>query len=286
MDRKRALASLTISLVIGLIAGMFVYTQFKRVVAAKSVPTTQAVVAASSLPLGRRLEPADLRIVTWPAMEPLPGMFTRIDECVGRALVTSVVENEPVLEGKLAPSQGGAGLSVTIPRGMRAVSVAVNDVIGVAGFVVPGTMVDVLVTGSAGGSTTVTRTILENVRVLAAGPKVEQDRQGKPESAPVITLLVTPDDADKLTMASTQGKIQLALRNTLDSQKVGPPPVNQVALFGGIEIPVPQPSPKTLKADSRRAAKPAPVVAPALSTFDVEVIRGDKKEISHFVDNP
>lgn len=285
MNWKRVLASLAISLVIGVVAGSFVYTQFKRVAEAKTVPTIEAVVAATNLPLGRRLEASDLRLVTWPGAKPLPGMFVRIDDCIGRALVTPVVENEPVLEGKLAPREGGAGLSATIPEGMRAVTVAVNDVIGVAGFVVPGTMVDVLVTGSAGGNTTVTRTILENVRVLAAGPRVDQDRQGRPVSAPVITLLVTPQDADILTMASTQGRIQLALRNTLDSQKVEPPPVNQQALFQGIETPAPQAPPKAPKSDARKAPKRAPIVASPLdSTFDVEVIRGEKKEVTHFVD--
>jgi pilus assembly protein CpaB len=282
MNWKRVLTSLTISILIGVIAGGFVYTQFKRIAEAKSLPTTQAVVAASDLPLGRRLQATDLRLVTWPASKPLPGMFGNIEDCLGRALVTTVVENEPVLEGKLAPKEGGAGLSVTIPQGMRAVSVAVNDVIGVAGFVVPGTMVDVLVTGSAGNGATVTRTILENVRVLAAGPKIEQDRQGKPESAPVITLLVTPEEADKLTMASTQGKIQLALRNVLDSQKVEPPAVNQTALFAGIEAPVPQAPAKVQKSDGKKVVKPAPAVPAPPPNFDVEVIRGDKKEVSHF----
>ena len=119
---------------------------------------------------------------------------------------------------------GRCGLPATIPEGMRALSVAVNDVVGVAGFVIPGTMVDVLVTGQIGegrgsGSKNVTRTILENVRVLAAGQKVEQDREGKPQTVPVITLLVSPEDAAKLTMASTEGKIQLSLRNTVDTKK-------------------------------------------------------------------
>src|SRR5260370_17668067 len=125
-----------------------------------------------------------------------------------------------------------------MPEGMRALSVAVNEVVGVAGFVIPGTMVDVLVTGNVGGAgrggtENITRTILENVKVLAAGQKIEQDREGKPQTVPVITLLVTPDDAARLTMASTEGKIQLALRNTVDTKVLAPAAVLQESLFSG-----------------------------------------------------
>ena len=243
---------------------------------AKSMPTIQVVVSSKPLLLGTRLQAGDLRLVTWPAAEPVHGMFTRIDDCVNRAVITSMVENEPLLEGKLAPKEGGAGLAATIPDGMRAVSVSVNDVIGVAGFVVPGTMVDVLVTGSTSFGN-VTRTILENVRVMAAGQKVEQDREGKPQTVPVITLLVSPEDANALTMASTQGRIQLALRNTLDSKKVDPPPVLQAFLFGGTSAP-PPPVAKSIHAAP--AARPAALPPPEL--FNVEVIRGDKKEESKF----
>lgn len=283
MNWQRLGGGLAISLIIGLLAGGYVFTQFKKMAQAKTMPTIQVVVSSRALPLGTRLQPSDLRLVTWPAAEPVEGMFTRVEDCVNRAVITSLVENEPLLEGKLAPKQGGAGLSATIPDGMRAVSVSVNDVIGVAGFVVPGTMVDVLVTGSTniGGQTTnVTRTILENVRVMAAGQKVEQDREGKPQAVPVITLLVSPEDAISLTMASTQGRIQLALRNTLDSKKVDPPAVLQATLFGGTAAPLPPPAdPKKARTV---AAPSAPAVTHAPESFNVEIIRGDKKEVSKF----
>ena len=163
-------------------------------------------------------------------------MFSDITEVANRAVITNMAENEPILAANLASSESGAGLSATIPEGMRALSVSVNDVVGVAGFVTPGTMVDVLVTGNTvnqGGGSSVTRTILENIKVLAAGQKMEQDREGKPETVPVITLLVTPEDAAKLTMASTEGKIQLALRNTVDTKSTSPAPVLQSTLFSG-----------------------------------------------------
>jgi pilus assembly protein CpaB len=275
MNWQRLGGGLAISLIVGVLAGGYVFTQFKKMAQAKTFPTIQVVVSSKPLPLGTRLEPADLRLVTWPAAQPVQGMFTRMEDCLNRAVITSMVENEPVLEGKLAPKEGGAGLSATIPDGMRAVSVSVNDVIGVAGFVVPGTMVDVLVTGATNNGS-ITRTILENVRVMAAGQKVEQDREGKPQTVPVITLLVSPEDANSLTMASTQGRIQLALRNTLDSKKVDPAPVLQAFLFGGV------PAPPTMVAKSTHVVS-KPLSPPPPDSFNVEVIRGDKKEESKFL---
>jgi len=165
------------------------------------------------------------------------------------------------------PKGGGAGLQATIPEGMRAVSVKVNDVVAVAGFVLPGTMVDVLATGSPGGhnnaATVNTRTILENVRVLAAGQKIEQDKEGRPQKVPVITVLVTPEQANKLTMASTQARIQLALRNILDSEEAKSPPIYQRSLFGGRGRVVRRPSGSTQEPPS---------------SYVVEVIRGSKRE--------
>jgi pilus assembly protein CpaB len=224
------------------------------------------------MPLGTRLDSNNLRLIPWPEGDPVAGMFTRIEDCTNRALITAVAENEPILEPKLAALPSGAGLPATIPEGMRALSVAVNDVVAVAGFVIPGTMVDVLVTGSAAGGANqyITRTILENVRVLAAGQKVEQDRDGKPQTVPVITLLVSPEDADKLTMAASQGKIQLALRNTIDTKTVSPPPVLQATLFGGAAPPAPKHvgGPKT------------PPPPPQL--YVIEVISGTKRENKTF----
>jgi pilus assembly protein CpaB len=189
-------------------------------------------------------------------------------------LITPVVENELILENKLAPKEAGAGLSSTIPEGMRALSVSVNEVIGVAGFVIPGTMVDVLVTGGIagagrGGQENITRMILENVRVLAAGQKIEVDREGKPQTVPVITLLVSPEDAGKLAMASTEGKIQLALRNTIDSKKVNPPAVLEAALFSAGPPPV-------RHSGSVKAPPPPPPV------YLIEVITGNKRENKSF----
>jgi pilus assembly protein CpaB len=276
MNRDRLIMGLLLAVVLASGLSAFVYRQFKQASAGPpAVQMKQIVVAAEPLRLGTRLDPSKLRLIPWPAAEPVTGMFTRIEDCTNRALLTPVAANEPILESKLASVQAGAGLPATIPEGMRAVSVAVNDVVGVAGFVTPGTMVDVLVTGmiagpNSSGASTITRTILENVRVLAAGQKIEQDRDGKPQTVPVITLLVTPEDAGKLTMASTEGKIQLALRNTIDSGTVAPPPVLQASLFAGAAAPDP---PK-----KHVTAPPKPVAVP----YTIEVITGTKRETKSF----
>src|SRR6202035_195149 len=142
----------------GFFLSTFVYRALKRAGAVRPAAVTQhIVVAAAPLPLGTPLDGNNIRLIPWPEGEPVAGMFTRIEDCVNRALITPLAENEPVLEGKLAAQQSGGGLPATIPEGMRALSVAVNDVVGVAGFVIPGTMVDVLVTGAATGGGNITR---------------------------------------------------------------------------------------------------------------------------------
>jgi pilus assembly protein CpaB len=269
---------LGVALLVAFLLSSFVYRQFKQATSIKSVASQTLVVAAVPLPLGARLDPANLRVIAWPANQAVAGMFTRVEDCANRALITPLAENEPILENKLAPKEAGAGLPATIPEGMRAISVAVNDVIGVAGFVTPGTMVDVLVTGKLEGAEqqkgneNITKTILENVRVLAAGQKIEQDREGKPQTVPVVTLLVTPDDAAKLTMGSTEGKIQLALRNTIDTKKTDPAPILQAALFssaGAINPP-------------KHTLSKKPTAPSAPPAYVVEVISGNKRENKSF----
>jgi pilus assembly protein CpaB len=268
------LVGLTVAIIVGLFLSTYVYRAFKNATAVKPFIAQHIVVAAIPLQLGTRVDANNLRLIPWPSDEPVSGMFTRIEDCANRALITPVAENEPILESKLASMQAGAGLPATIPEGMRALSVAVNEVVGVAGFVIPGTMVDVLVTGRIAGTThggdeNITRTILENVKVLAAGQKIEQDREGKPQTVPVITLLVTPDDAARLAMASTEGKIQLALRNTVDTKVMAPAAVLQGTLFSG-GAPAPKRSPGVK------------YVPPPPSPYVVEVITGNKRENKSF----
>ena len=276
MNRNRMLVGLAIALLVGLLTARFVYKRLQQAGAEQPVVATgHIVVAAAPLPLGSRLRAADLRLIAWPAGTALAGSFSQVEDCVDRALITAVVENEPILAAKLAAKEAGAGLPAVIPEGMRAVSVRVDDVVAVAGFVTPGTMVDVLVTaeagGGAGGAGGVTNTILQDVRVLAAGQKVEQDKEGKPQTVSVVTMLVTPEQANKLTMASTDGRIHLALRNTIDTKLVDSPPVYMISLLGARPQSAPKASPR-IKATA--PPSPPPLV--------IEVIRGDKKDTATF----
>jgi len=278
MNTNRLLIGLVIALVVAFLLSSFVYKQFQKASIVKPADTQPLVVASVPLTLGARLDATNLKVIQWPANQQVTGMFTRIEDCVNRAVITPLAANEPVLESKLAPKESGAGLAATIPEGMRAVSVAVNEVVGVAGFVTPGTMVDVLVTGralgGAAGQGDITRTFLENIKVLAAGQKIEQDREGKPQTVAVITLLVTPDEATQLTMGATDGKIQLALRNTIDTKKNEPKAIVQAALFspqGAIATPAPP------RATGPRKAAPAPP-----PPYVIEVITGNKRENKSF----
>ena len=269
------LVGLAIAVVVGLLTARYVYKRMRQASASQPAMVVSHVVAAAMpLPLGSRLRAQDLRLIDWPAQTALPGSFSRIADCVDRALITAVVENEPILAAKLAPKEAGAGLPAVIPEGMRAVSVRVDDVVAVAGFVTPGTMVDVQVTAEVPGAAAgagVTNTILQDVRVLAAGQKVEQDKEGKPQTVSVVTLLVNPEQANKLTMASTDGRIHLALRNTIDTKLVEPPLVYMASLLGARPQPAPKAKPKV------KVAPPPP--PPPLV---VEVIRGDKRETASF----
>jgi pilus assembly protein CpaB len=276
MNTNRLLIGLAVAVVIAFLLSTFVYKQFKKATTTvATTPTQTLVVATRPLPLGTRLDDSNVHLIPWPADQPVAGMYTRVQDIVNRAVITDLAANEPILESKLAPIQSGGGLPATIPEGMRAISVAVNEVIGVAGFVTPGTMVDVLVTGRllngpANMNTNITKTLLENVKVLAAGQKIEQDREGKPQSVPVITLLVTPEDAAILAMGSTQGKIQLALRNTIDTKKTDPAPILEAALFSSNALNPPKPT---------VGKRSGPSIPPA---YVVEIINGNKRENKSF----
>jgi pilus assembly protein CpaB len=196
------------------------------------------------------------------------------DDVIGRGLIMPVIQNEPILPMKLAPKGAGAGLPPVIPPGFRALSVRVNEVIGVAGYVLPGTRVDVVATVSPTSQQIdmTSKVILTNVLVLAAGTKIDrQTDKDKPIPVTVVTLLVNPEEAERLTLASSEGKIQLALRNPLDRETPSTRGVRPSALLGPVPIVrawKPRPTQATAKAE------PAPVSQPPMT---VEMIRGDKR---------
>jgi pilus assembly protein CpaB len=213
-----------------------------------------AVVASRDLPAGSVIRRDDVKTVSWPGSSVPQGFATEAGDVVGRGLITEVRQNEPLLDWKLAQREAGGGLSITIPEGMRAVSVRVDEVVGVAGFVLPGTRVDVLVTvvPSADRMQSITRTILTNIRTLAADQRYQQDIDGEPRYVTVVTLLVTPEQAETLTLAATEGRIQLALRNALDSGETVTQGRRIASLVAG---PAPPPAPARAPV---RAAPPRP----------------------------
>ena len=221
----------------GLAYGTYDYLQ-NVPVKTVTVPTKKVVVANADLSLGRQLRREDLATIDWPVSAVPEGAFEDPSAIVDRGLIVSVVRNELILPAKLASKEAGAGLPPIIPPGKRALSVRVNEVIGVAGYVLPGTHVDVVATAnpSSRAEDIITKVVLSNVEVLAAGTRLEQDTpDGKPMQVTVVTLLVTPDESERLTLASTEGKIQLALRNPLDTESPSTPGVKPGVLLGLVQ---------------------------------------------------
>lgn len=246
----------------------------KQPVRTVTIPTRPVIVAATDLDIGAELKREDVRVIDWPANAVPKDAIGDPAEVIGRGLIYPVIENEPILPLKLASKEAGAGLPPAIPPGLRAVSVRVNEVIGVAGYVLPGTRVDVVATVSPtdqrGDMTS--KVILTNVQVLAAGTKIERDTdRNKPMPVTVVTLLVNPDEAERLTLASSEGKIQLALRNPLDTAITSTRGVRQSALLGM------EPAVRRVASIRPRAAAPPAVAVAAAEPPSVEVIRGDKR---------
>jgi len=278
MNRNRLLLIGILALGVGALVSYMVYTTLRRTVATVKQANTQVVVAALDLQVGAKLEDKDLQEIRLPGANLPQGYFQNKADVLGRGVVMPIAKGEFILPSKLAAENAGAGLPSLIPPGMRAVSVRVNEVVAVAGLVIPGTRVDVLLTGNPRGTDEpLTTTVLENVEVLAAGHKLQRSSQGEPQSVPVITLLVSPEDAQKLTMASSEGHIQLALRNPLDTSEENLAVLRDSSLYrmGG-----PAPDPRPARTRVRRAAAPKP--APQPSMYVVEMIKGDKRDTAKF----
>jgi pilus assembly protein CpaB len=253
----------------------------QRPVQQVQVPQTQIVVAAKSLQTGAQLTVSDVKLVGWPTDTVVPGSYNKVEDVVNRGVLTEVLENEPLTGNKLAAVGAGAGLPPTITPGMRAISVRVNDVVGVAGFVTPGNRVDVFVTLKE-RDTTITRIVLSNVQVLTAGTRYEQDKSKSGEAMPssVVTLLLSPEDAEKVVLAANEGQIMLALRNPLD---VEPTKTSGARLATLYQVDAPAVTAPVSKA----APRPRPVVAPPPppppppppepKPYTVETIRGARR---------
>ena len=239
------------------------------------VASMQVVVAAEALPVGTRLDARHLKVVAWPSRNPIAGSFSEVAPLVDRGVITGIAENEPVTASKVASAEEGAGLSPIIPAGMRAISVRVNDVIGVAGFAVPGTRVDVVVTVDNPQGEPMSRTVVSHVQVLTAGTKFDQEKSkdGKPIPTSVVTLMVLPEDAERIALASNEGKITLALRNPLDVEPTDTKGIRLAALMRGT-------GPEPVIDQTRRrvvATKPTPAAAATPPIYTVEAIRAAKR---------
>ena len=288
MDR-RFLTVLGVSLLFALVISSVFYQMTSRSGSPNKVEATDlkdVVLAAKPLSVGVTVKPGDVKIAKVPAASFPKGAFSRPEAVIDRPVTSNILMDEPVLEGRLAARGSGLGLAPIIPVGMRAVSVRVNDVAGVAGFVLPGMRVDVLVTGRPPDSTgTVTATCLQNIPVLSAGTTIQADARGQAIQAPTVTLLVSPEQAETLTLANSEGHIQLVLRNGSDQTIESTPGRELAELYGARRSRPPQregppPAPRwqpRVPSITPVMVSPAPAAPPALD--QIIVIRGTQKSV-------
>jgi pilus assembly protein CpaB len=285
--------------VVASVASLLLYRLLLNRPAAAKAPssTVQIVLATRDIEVGTVLKEEDVRLSEWLGSVPV-GAAAKTQDIVGRGVITPIFAKEPVIESRLAPKGAGGGLAAMIPPGMRAVPVRVNEVVGVAGFVVPGMRVDVVISGQRpnGDSSmgTQTRTLLQNLEVLSAGTDFKKDPEGKPVQVQVINLLVTPDQAELLSLASTQTQIQLVLRNPLDREVTKTPGTALALLFSGGKM---KPEGEQAAASKPRAPRAAAAAGPRLplapmaemlppkreEPFVMEIISGTKKAEQKFV---
>ncbi len=225
--RNRVGVILVLALVSGLLAAYLAFRFLRQptvpgVVQAAESPTVQVVVAARDMNFGEMVTDQDVRVIDWPASTLPEGFASAPADVVGRGLITPIRLNEPFLSSKIASAEAGAGVPLGIEEGMRAMAVRVNDVIGVAGFIMPHQRVDVLVTLDQGAQVTepITQVVLQDIQVLTVGQITAVNDENQAVQVPVVTLIVSPDDAERLTLAEEKGQIRLALRNTLDRDTV------------------------------------------------------------------
>ena len=247
-----------------------------------AVELKDVVVAGKPLPIGITIKPEDVRLSKVPVDQFPRGAFSKLEEVVERPVVSNILMDEPILQGRLAERGSGLGLAPSIPVGMRAVSVRVTDVAGVAGFVLPGLRVDVLVTGNPPGSnSTVTKTCLYNILVLSAGQTIQADASGQAIKAPTVTLLVTPEQAEILTLAGNEGRIQLVLRNGGDQAVAQTSGSELSALYGrhATERPTVAEAPRPRPRPVIQAAAPPPPPPVQAPPPEIVVIRGNVKTV-------
>jgi pilus assembly protein CpaB len=285
---KRFIGVLTFAFLVAAGASLVLYRVLITRPPSTTAPTmVQVALATRNLEPGAVLKEDDVKLSDWPGAVP-PGATTDVQKLMKRGVISQIYAKEPVIESRLAPIGAGGGLAATIPAGLRAVAIRVNEVVGVAGFVVPGTHVDVLISGNTPGGDgnlgTLTKTLLQNIEVLSAGQDFKKDAEGKPVMVQVVNLLVTPEQAEQLSLASNQTTIQLVLRNPLDHEISKTSGTALRNLFNGGRPPAAAQVKLDAPTRPRQIQRPAPVresAAPAPPKevpFTMEIISGNKTE--------
>lgn len=278
MNRNsRTTVVVAIAVLVAALASFGVYRAIQKMpVRQVEVRSLHQVVAAMDMPMGTMITKDQVKLVAWPASSPVSKGFTTIESVVNRGLIDSVSANEPLTETKLAPVEAGAGLPPSITQGMRAVSVKVNEVVGVAGFVVPGTHVDVMVTLRRDDTKdSMTRVVVSDVEVLTAGTRFDQEkaRDGNPIPTTVVTLLVTPSDAERIALAASEGEVMLTLRNPMDRKPTETTGIRTAGLFGQ----APAPAPVVRNRPRPTVVEPVAAPVPLSKIYSVEAIRAAKR---------
>jgi pilus assembly protein CpaB len=274
---KRVLVILLSAFIVAAACSYLVYHLVGKRMMAVQHSTTRVIVAAKDIKLGTVLQDTDLG--TSEMLGAIPkGVILDLKDAVGRGVVSNLYEGEPVMESRLAAVGSGGGLAATISPGMRACAVKVDDVVGVAGFVTAGMRVDVLISGNPPGVVNTNegpkvKTLLQNIQVLSAGTDIQKDGEGKPKPVQVVNLLVTPEQAESLSLASNQTHIQLILRNPLDTQITQPSGTAMSTLFA---------DKNGVPAKLRSAVMPRGIVKPAPRIYLIQVFNGSKRSEEKF----
>ena len=291
--KQRLVFVVLFALVVSGAASAVLYRLISAQLAANKVATnTKVVVATHNLAGGDLIKEVDVKIADWNGPVP-PGTLTKTEDALNRGVLEPIYQGEPLVENRVSKPGAGAGLASMIPTGMRAVAIRVNDVVAVSGFAAAGSHVDVLIAGNPPGGNqaagTVTKTLLQNVEILSAGVNIQKDAEGKPVSVPTVNLLLTPAQAEIMSLASNEARIQLVLRNPTDKEEAKPPGTAMAYLFSGGVAP-PQKAAGTGEVrPARRPAPPPPppapakiVVPPPPPPINVEVIHGSRKSEQKF----
>jgi len=298
MRNKRLIIALTGAVLCGLI-GVMLVTRYLSSVQAYAKDLSNVVVAKTEIPLGEKITADQLALVPLPNASLPDGAFRKLDQVVGRVAIMSIGVRETITNSKLAPSGTGGGLSSVIPAGYRAMTVKVDDVVGVSGFVMPGSFVDVVAViipqaQQGYGQEPVSKIVLQNIKVLATGPKIDSpENQREPTSVKAVTLQVLPEQAEKLALAANEGKLQLVMRNYGDQDDTETKGASKNLLLTGYSAAPPPKTEKNLKTEQPAAApkknavkparvvaqrEPAPVVQPqAVRRNSIELIEGTKR---------